>query len=62
MNKKQPTPLQASFWLTNQEQGYILVIFAIFLIGIAARYYYLKNETAEVYTPAGIDAEEIPHE
>ena len=58
MKEKEPTPLQASFWLTNQEQGYILVICAIFLTGLAARFFYLKNEAAEVYTPAGIEEPE----
>jgi len=54
MGKNQPTPLQASFWLTNQEQKYILVFCIIFLIGLVSRYFYLKNEQAEGYTPAGI--------
>lgn len=55
MKEKEPTPLQASFWLTNQEQKYILVICAVFLIGLIARYFYLKNEIPKVYTPAGIE-------
>lgn len=54
MSDKQPSPLRASFLLTSQEKGYVLVLCAILLIGIVARYYYLKNETAEVYTPIGI--------
>ncbi len=58
MKEKEPTPLQASFWLTNQEQRDILVICAIFLIGLIARYLYLKNEMPEVYTPAGIEESE----
>jgi len=62
MSDKPPTPLQASFWLTKEEKGYILVICTIFLVGIAARYYYLKNETPEVYAPDGIEEMENPHE
>lgn len=58
MKEKAPTPLQASFWLTKQEQGYILVVCAVFLIGLAARYFYLKNEITEAYTPAGIEESE----
>jgi hypothetical protein len=62
MSNHQPTPLRASFWLTDQEKGYILVISTIFLIGLAARYFYLKNEKPEAYTPAGIEEMENPHE
>lgn len=62
MNSEQPTPLQASFWLTNQEKGYILVICTMFLIGLISRYFYLKNEIPEVYAPAGIEELEEPHE
>ena len=58
MPDKKPSPLQASFWLTEQERHYILVICALALLGIAARYFYLKNETPEVYTPAGIEKAE----
>jgi hypothetical protein len=62
MNEKKPSPFQASFMLTDQEKIYILAICAIFLIGIAARYFYLKNETAKVYTPAGIEESGDAHE
>jgi hypothetical protein len=62
MNKKQPTPLQASFWLTDQEKVYILIVSTIFLIGLVARYYYLKNDKAAVYTPVGVEEMESPHE
>jgi len=55
MQEKQPSPLQASFWLSNQEKSYILVICAIALIGMICRYFYLKNERPEAYTPAGIE-------
>lgn len=55
MSDKPPTPLQASFWLTKEEKGYILALCAIFLIGIVARYFYLKNETPGAYTPVGIE-------
>lgn len=62
MSDKKPSPFQASFLLTGQEQRYILIICTIALVGIAARYFYLKNETATVYTPAGIDEMENGHE
>ena len=55
MPNEKPTPLQASFWLTEQEKRYILVVCSLFLLGLAARYFYLKNEVPEVYTPAGIE-------
>lgn len=62
MKEKEPTPLQASFWVTSQEQGYILMICAVFLIGLAARFFYLKSETPEGYKPAGIEEVENSHE
>ena len=62
MIKKRPSPLQASFWLTNQEKTYVLIISTLFLIGLAARYFYLKNENPKVYTPAGIEKVEQNHE
>ncbi len=58
MPDKNPSPLQASFWLTGQEKRYILVICALVLLGIAARYFYLKNEKPEAYAPAGIEEQE----
>ncbi|VGO16972.1 hypothetical protein PDESU_05566 [Pontiella desulfatans] len=62
MAEKPPSPLQASFWLTNEEQRYILIICALFITGLAARYLYLKNQKPEVYTPAGIEELEPNHE
>jgi hypothetical protein len=62
MIKKRPTPLQASFWLTSQEKTYILIICALFLVGLTARYFYLKNEIPKVYTPAGIEQVEQNHD
>ena len=58
MANKTPSPLQASFWLTHQEKRYIWVICALLLLGITARFYYLQNETPEVYVPEGVDAAE----
>ena len=58
MKREPPTPLQAGFWLTNEEKVYILAIFAIFLVGIVARYFYLKHETPKAYTPEGIEKAE----
>ena len=56
------SPLSASFWLTEREKIYILIVCTIFLIGLAARYFFLKNEILEVYTPAGIEKTEQNHE
>ena len=58
MNSEPPTPLQVAFWLTDEEKVYILTIFAIFLVGIVARYFYLKHETPKAYTPEGIEKTE----
>ncbi len=55
MGNEQPTPLRASFWLTDQEKGYVLMVCALFLIGIVARYFFLKNEVPEVYTHPNIE-------
>lgn len=55
MADKKPSPLQASFWLSNQEKYYILIICALFLVGLAARYFYLKKDQSKIYTPAGIE-------
>lgn len=55
MSDPNPTPWQAGFWLTGQEKRGIMVICALLLLGIAARYFYLKNEKPEAYTPAGVE-------
>ena len=62
MAKGKPSPLQAGFWLTEQERRYILVICAIFLLGLAARYWYLKNDKPRQYVPKGIEKAEQRHE
>lgn len=62
MADKKSSPLQASFWLTDQEKQSILVICTLFLIGLVSRYLYLKNETSTVYTPVGIEEMEANHE
>ncbi|VGO22170.1 hypothetical protein SCARR_04252 [Pontiella sulfatireligans] len=62
MAENLPSPLQAGFKLTNQEKKYILVICSLFLVGIVARYLYLKNRNPAVYTPAGIEKMEPTHE
>ena len=62
MADKKPSPLQASFWITVQEKRSIQVICALFLLGVAARYYYLNNETSTVYIPAGIEEMEPDNE
>lgn len=62
MAKKNPSPLQTSFWLTEQEKRYILVICSIFLLGLIARYWYLKHEKLKEYIPKGIEKLEQSHE
>ena len=62
MIEKQPTPFQASFWLTHQEKNYVLIICALFLLGLAARRFYAEKETAKAYVPAGLEAVELAHE
>ena len=62
MAKKKISPLQAGFWLSEQEKRYILVICAIFLLGLIARYYYLNNEKPEGYTATGHEQMEQNHE
>jgi len=62
MAKRKPSPLQAGFWLTDQEKRYILVICAIFLLGLVARYWYLKNDKPREYRPGGIEKMEQRHE
>lgn len=55
MGSKNPSPLQTAFWLTEQEKRYILVICAIFVLGLLARYWYLKHDMPKEYTPSGLD-------
>lgn len=62
MNKKPTTPFQASFWLTPQEQIYLLIICALFLVGILARYFYLKTEPVTCYTSTHIETIEPTHD
>ncbi|HSR88441.1 MAG TPA: hypothetical protein VLL07_05765 [Pontiella sp.] len=62
MAKKKISPLQAGFWLSEQEKRYILVICAIFLLGLIARYYYLMHETEGVYAPPNAEQPEQNHE
>ena len=62
MANKKISPLQASFWLSEQEKRYILVVCAIFLLGLVARYYYLKHENSEAYAPPGLEQKEQNHE
>jgi len=40
------------FRLTNEEKKYVFVVVVVFFIGVIARYFYLKNETTSLYTPA----------
>ena len=58
MADKKPSPLEAGFWLTAQEKRYIMIICALFLLGVVARYLFLKNQQPEVYTPADVEQPE----
>lgn len=51
MAEQQRTPLQTGFWLTVQEKRYILAVCALLLLGIAARYAYVKYDAPEGYAP-----------
>ncbi|MBT8042113.1 MAG: hypothetical protein KJN67_01210 [Pontiella sp.] len=62
MVEKKPSPLQTAFWLTDQEKRYILVICALLFIGLATRYFYLKNEKSEVFVPSGVEQASKNHE
>ncbi|MBN2703114.1 MAG: hypothetical protein JXR23_02790 [Pontiellaceae bacterium] len=55
MTDKKRTPLQSGFWLSGQEKKYILIICAVFLLGLIARYWYIKQEKLREYTPEGIE-------
>jgi hypothetical protein len=55
MPDEHPTPWQTAFWLTGQERRGMLVICALLLLGIAARYFYLKYEKPKAYTPPGVE-------
>jgi hypothetical protein len=62
MNIKKPGPLQAGFWLTVQERRYILIICALFFIGLAARYYHLTHQQPDKVTAADIGIPEQSNE
>lgn len=53
MANKRRSPLQSGFWLTEQEKRYILVICAVFMLGLLVRYWYLKHGKPREYTPRG---------
>ena len=46
---------RAWFALTPEERKFIGGILLIFIIGLIARYTYLKSEKPEPYTPAGVE-------
>ena len=46
---------RAWFALTPEERRFIGGILLIFVIGLAARYMYLRSEQPEPYTPAGLE-------
>lgn len=51
MADKVPNPIQSGFLLTKQEKIYILVICALFILGLAARYLYLSNRNPSPTIP-----------
>lgn len=61
MSERKIGPLRASLWLTDEEKRYILVVCAILLFGMAARYWHLKREKAEPYAPRGVEKTKEAH-
>jgi len=61
MKKKAFAPFHSIFRLTAEEKKYLLLVVAVFLLGLIARYFYLKNETTSLYTPDSSLLEQ-PHE
>jgi hypothetical protein len=59
MPKNPPSPLQTAFWLTPQERRFILAVSALVLLGLAARFFYLKHREPGGYTPAVTEAAEM---
>jgi hypothetical protein len=53
MKGTRTTPLEMSFWLSSQERLYLLVIGAIFMVGLTVRYFYLKDRAPDEYVPSG---------
>jgi hypothetical protein len=62
MANKKISPFQAGFWLSEQEKRYVLVICAIFLLGLIARHYYLNKAKPEAHIPPGIEQTEQEHD
>ena len=62
MANQKHSPLQSGFLLTEQEKRYILIISAVFLLGLVARYWYVQHEKPTEYTPDGIEKVEHRHE
>ena len=60
MTDKTLSPLQVGFWLTRQEQHYLLFICALAFIGFAAQLYYQPHEKSTENTVDGVIVEEGP--
>ncbi len=43
------------FALTAQERFFLAVVLTIFLVGLAARYAYLRSQEASSHTPPGLE-------
>jgi hypothetical protein len=55
--KQSRTPLhQAWFGLTPSERWFVAAVLAIVLIGLIARYFHLKNQSAAPYDPDELNA------
>jgi hypothetical protein len=62
MSEKKSSPLQSGFILSRQEKIYILVICALFMLGLGARYLYLGNRNPSPTIPVEPSASEQNHE
>jgi len=52
--KKALRQLSYLFTLTREEQVFLAGVLAIAIVGIAARYWHLKQEKPEPYQPEGV--------
>lgn len=62
MPEKNSNPLQSGFILSKQEKIYILVICALFILGLGARYLYLGNRNPSPTIPVEASETELHHE
>jgi len=48
--------LRGRFTLTSEEKRWLLLVLAIFWVGLTARYIYLKNQKPETLSPQEVQA------